>query len=169
MSISKLVFLPEQFQGGWGDLTEHDQKKVLRIRELHGSNREWPKFFRPYVQTGDSRLGLLGSYEPIGWEYRQLSNYDIKKGDALRHRGIYDHNQAKIDPQLPLYASGHFIFFHDGTGIAYVFTGSGDKPSHSWFEFGCDHKMEHTTKLGNCYNRYTCSKCGYVDDVDSSD
>jgi hypothetical protein len=157
MSIKKLVSLPDQ------------SPNAVHIRKLHGGDREWPKNFRPYIQTDNSRLGLLSSYGPIGWEYRQLSNYDTEKGEELRRRGVYDHRQAKVDPSLPLYFHGHLIFFHDGTGIAYGFTGSEDKPDHSWFEFGCNHKMEHTTRLGNCYNRYTCSKCGYVDDVDSSD
>ena len=33
---------------------------------------------------------------------------------------------------------------------------------------GCKHNIE-TTNLGRCYNRYTCTKCGYSYSVDSSD
>jgi hypothetical protein len=33
---------------------------------------------------------------------------------------------------------------------------------------GCKHEM-HTTKLGNCYYKYTCSLCGFNYSVDSGD
>ena len=36
------------------------------------------------------------------------------------------------------------------------------------FEIGCTHDM-HTTQLGNCYYRYTCSKCDYSYSIDSGD
>ena len=32
-----------------------------------------------------------------------------------------------------------------------------------------EHKMEHTRRLGRCFNRYTCTRCGGINDVDSSD
>lgn len=32
----------------------------------------------------------------------------------------------------------------------------------------CVHEWTFTKNLGNCYNRYTCSRCGKVWDVDSS-
>ena len=31
------------------------------------------------------------------------------------------------------------------------------------------HEWKHTENLGRCYNRYTCTKCGKINDVDSSD
>lgn len=33
----------------------------------------------------------------------------------------------------------------------------------------CIHEMKQTEKLGRCYNRYTCQKCGMTEDIDSSD
>jgi hypothetical protein len=43
------------------------------------------------------------------------------------------------------------------------------RPSVRYFTWrACDHKFQQKT-LGNCYNRYTCEKCGRYYDVDSSD
>lgn len=41
-----------------------------------------------------------------------------------------------------------------------------DKPL--FFKIGCDHDYK-STKLGNCWHRYTCSKCGHSYEIDSSD
>lgn len=32
-----------------------------------------------------------------------------------------------------------------------------------------DHNWVHVANLGRCYNRYKCTKCGAIDDVDSGD
>lgn len=36
------------------------------------------------------------------------------------------------------------------------------------FRFGCEHVMD-SKNVGNCLNRYTCTKCGFSEVVDSSD
>jgi len=36
------------------------------------------------------------------------------------------------------------------------------------FQVGCTHDMN-TTQLGNCYYKYTCSKCDYSYSIDSGD
>ena len=32
----------------------------------------------------------------------------------------------------------------------------------------CDHEIKHTRNLGNCYNEYQCTKCGWTYNIDSS-
>ncbi|KVN30738.1 hypothetical protein WJ63_08140 [Burkholderia pyrrocinia] len=36
------------------------------------------------------------------------------------------------------------------------------------FQFGCDHDMSNET-IGNCLHRYTCTKCGFSEVIDTSD
>ena len=36
-------------------------------------------------------------------------------------------------------------------------------------EKGCQHEFTTKIKLGNCYYRYVCAKCGTVHDIDSGD
>lgn len=136
-----------------------DREKVDAIEKWAGDSYGAPKEARLHV---GERFGMLGHYSPSGWQWKQL--------------------QKPTDPkawwpfgQEVTYVSGHFIYFHNETGLAYLyvvrkkdgkqFTDS----AYEWWDIGCDHEDEHVANLGNCYNRYKCKKCGYTHDVDSSD
>ena len=131
-------------------LVEADEELYNRIKKLHGLDNTIPAGMR---KADPYNLGLLGSYTPIALEYRQFFK-------PREENSFWPFGDAPC-------AYGTLSFFHDGTGVAYFWLGT--QRNHEWWEFGCNHKMEHTANLGNCYNRYTCTKCGYVDDVDSSD
>ncbi len=38
-----------------------------------------------------------------------------------------------------------------------------------FYQFGCEHENMERTNVGNCLNRYYCKKCGYEEEIDSSD
>lgn len=74
-----------------------------------------------------------------------------------------------------------FFVFYDGTGVAfshdywtayYETKGretEGRAAPMQWYRFArCEHTIERT-KLGNCYYRHTCTKCGFSEEVDTSD
>lgn len=182
MTICKFTSLPEKPFRDFTDKTKYDRETVEKLRELHGGDREFPKFFRPFTEDemlckGYTRFGLLGHYSPIGMEWRQISTNHNSK---IKHysTGV----DYRLDKKLPHTFSGHFFFFHNQTGIAYGFLGSGEKnrivcpddverefPSNWWFHFGCDHAGATEKNLRMCLHEYTCGKCGYVWTVDSSD
>ncbi|WP_175878854.1 hypothetical protein [Burkholderia sp. BCC0097] len=58
------------------------------------------------------------------------------------------------------------FFMHDQ--ISYALIGDYWGGTVKVFRFGCNHAMERKN-VGNCMNRYTCTKCGFSETVDSSD
>lgn len=86
---------------------------------------------------------LLRSYCSIADEFRQPMREKDNKINSLR-----------------------ILWYADGTWLAIGYTREGVK-----FYKGaiCVHEMKCDKKLGNCWYRYTCSKCGYQDEIDSSD
>jgi DnaJ-class molecular chaperone len=62
------------------------------------------------------------------------------------------------------FANGQYQMMHCGqcNGYGYVTKGSVD-------ETCVPHQMKWEAKLGRCYNRYKCEKCGKVHNIDSSD
>jgi hypothetical protein len=133
-------------------VTMTNEEDEAKIRKWAGESNVPPPNLRP-AEDMNQGLSRFGSYSPEGMEYRQL----FRPKDPNTYWPFGD---------APC-AYGHYIFFHDRTGCAYLWCGS--KIGHAWYEFGCDHKMVRTKNLGNCYNRYECSICGYTEDVDSSD
>lgn len=65
------------------------------------------------------------------------------------------------------YLSIRLFFFHDGNGLG-MSNVHGVRVRYFRFTL-CDHKDSEVVKLGNCHHKYTCRKCGYVNEVDSSD
>ncbi|AOK61957.1 hypothetical protein WM29_22765 [Burkholderia ubonensis] len=58
------------------------------------------------------------------------------------------------------------FFMHDQ--ISYALIGDYWDGTVKVFRFGCEHAMKSET-VGNCLHRYTCTKCGFSEVVDSSD
>lgn len=58
------------------------------------------------------------------------------------------------------------FFMHDQIGYALI--GDYHAGTVKVFRFGCEHAMKSET-VGNCLHRYTCTKCGFSEVVDSSD
>lgn len=82
-----------------------------------------------------------------------------------------DHVECPVCKGFGQYRYGTIVF---GDGSVQMMwcgqcCGHGHVKKGSTDETCVPHKMVHVSKLGNCYNRYKCEKCGRVDDIDSSD
>lgn len=62
----------------------------------------------------------------------------------------------------------HLQWYHNGKGDA-IYLDYWAKRVRFFLFAECEHTMRHTANLGRCYNEYTCTKCGYVETIDSSD
>lgn len=146
----------------------------------------FPKDVHPAVQDIVNRLWANTPDDnrfwlpPVGW--RRVDDADFCLSKFFGERPAYTVDLNSVQDRSPetveRFHSPHGHWFHgtydhywDGTGthIAPVYVSKDGKYHVEFYRFGCDHKYEHTAKLGNCYNRYTCSVCGQVKDVDSSD
>jgi hypothetical protein len=90
----------------------------------------------------------------------------------------YWHMRSMYSPELEVYLQAKMpgskyvsgltlIIFHEKAFLfEYIGTCSEEVKV---YRVGCVHKMEHIARLGNCWNQYKCSKCGLVEQVDSSD
>jgi len=78
----------------------------------------------------------------------------------------HQYKQVVLDPDKGQEGVRCFVFI-DGGGFALA--GEYWEKRLRIFRFGCDHEMEFQEQLGRCYRRYRCKKCGYTQDIDSSD
>ncbi|KVO65029.1 hypothetical protein WJ95_20280 [Burkholderia ubonensis] len=62
--------------------------------------------------------------------------------------------------------NARLFFMHDRVSFAMIGDHSGG--TVKVFQFGCKHVME-SKNVSNCLHRYTCTKCGFSEVVDSSD
>ena len=145
MSFSKPVQLDEK------------DPLAIHLRELHGTSNQPPKFIRRATLSRESGgLGQLGSYSIIASEYRQLYRPD--------DNSYWPFGNAPC-------AYGHYFFFYNETGIAYLWTGSDSnnpESGYAWWLVGCQHEGAAHKSTGNCQHQYTCKSCGFIWDVDSS-
>lgn len=65
------------------------------------------------------------------------------------------------------YLSVRLFYFHDGSGVG-ISSVYGQKIRYFRF-FVCDHKDSELLESRMCYRKTRCRKCGYVNEVDSSD
>ena len=112
------------------------------------------------------------NYAPVGFhevtekEFAQ-SGFFTYPFEANEYRQLlYDQNGKPLTKDTPILSIR--LFFHSdnqGFGMSTDYWAGKVR----YFRFGCEHEYEHTKKLGNCYNQYTCKVCGHVNAVDSSD
>jgi hypothetical protein len=118
------------------------------IEITYGTVKGLPANFREVDEAEFVKNAMRRIYTPQRIEYRQFH--------ALRK----DHPELPGDLQLHWY--------HNGKGDAtYLDYWAGKVRFFLFAE--CEHEMKHTRNLGRCFNEYTCSKCGYVEQIDSGD
>lgn len=122
------------------------------------SNYKTPEFVKKF-----------GGYNDFPPSYREI---DMKEFGRVMNHYNYDFSEHRqmIDETLNPYAISATLFhFWNGIGVGVTQEGI-------LFAFGCDHTMESTPwdseTMGpryNCLNAFKCSKCGFVQVLDSSD
>lgn len=118
---------------------------------------------------------------PVGWhevEQKEVVEYCFRyvPGMMEYRQMLARDEQGKFDLNKP-YVSGQLFWFVDGTGYAVV--DNFRERRLQYFRFGCAHEWRslsqaecHERKIyhaGKCYHVSECTKCRYIDAVDSSD
>ena len=118
----------------------------------HGAPHEAPPNWREVSEAEFVEKAMRRIYSPDKIEYR---SFPIKT--------------TRPDGTERTYSQGiHCFWYYNGRGDAIGFDYWGKRVRFFLFA-ECEHQMVHTKNLGRCYNEYTCSKCGYVENIDSSD
>ena len=106
-----------------------------------------PPNFREVDEAEFVKCAMRRIYTPERVEYRQF------------------HVLRKENPDLP--PDLQLSWYHNGKGDAIYLDYWAEKVRYFLFA-ECEHEMGNRVNLGTCYNQYTCSKCGYVEKIDSS-
>ncbi len=127
-------------------------------REAHhaktGQYNEFPPNWREVDEKEYVQKGMRRVYSPRMVEFRQVVMRGLPDDRNPEGRDYY-HNL-------------NLEWFHDGNGSAYTFDYWAGKMRYFFFAT-CEHTMAHVSRDGNCLNTYRCTKCGYTNQVDSSD
>jgi len=122
----------------------------MSIEMVYG-NHELPPNFREVDEQEFVNNAMRRIYNPQRMEYRQVKLTQTAYGST-----------REVTTGLTLQ------WYHNGRGDAILLDWH-EKRARFFLFAECEHEMRHVTKLGRCFNRYACSKCGYTEDVDSSD
>lgn len=95
---------------------------------------------------------------------------------ATEHRQLWSDVEGN---RLPRMISGTLHLFSDETGFMIEQHYDKGRYELKYYRFGCKHalkeisiaeaKRRNILHYGNCYHVYECTKCGYVQGVDTSD
>ena len=128
-------------------LVSLDKDSLAAYEKKFGRWNQLPPNFKPITEV-EFAASKFFIYAPRAIEYRQLSPpVNTPSGKVY---------------ELRLYT------YYDDTGLAIAVAIASRRVAYFSFAV-CEHDMRHTKKLDNCLNRYTCAKCGYANDIDSSD
>ena len=124
----------------------------------------------------EKALKEFGNYNSLPKPYKILDQRDFYY--QQNHLTVYEteHRQI-IDEQFGKQCRNTIIYWGFDNGLAIVFPNDWKivddhaeyKDLPTFLLIGCDHDYKQSANLGNCYNRYECTKCGFTKDVDSSD
>lgn len=118
--------------------------------EMEYGNHTLPANFREVSEQEFVVNAMRRVYSPQRMEYRQVKLTQTAYGST-----------REVTTGLTCY------WYHNGKGDA-ILLDYHEKRARFFLFAECEHEMKHAAKLGNCYNRYTCNKCGYTEDIDSS-
>ena len=123
----------------------------------------------PDIEERMKREEKFGKFNDFPPNMTEISAADF--GQKMTHY-TFDHSEYRQmwdDVYTAPAISAMLFFFWDDTGVLITRDGK-------MYSFGCDHSMEAMAwdreTMGpqyNCTNAYKCSKCGFVQVLDSSD
>lgn len=97
------------------------------------------------------------------WHFRSIW-FDFKAEAWLGHQKMPDDAWGTA----MLFYVGHGQHIDGGFAVVKVYSPSASQRIEYYTWGACQHEFKDKT-IGNCLNRYTCTKCGKAYDVDSSD
>jgi hypothetical protein len=112
---------------------------------------------------GEEKIGRYNYFPP---NMEEISMEDYFRLGRSYSPIAHEFRQPCWEKEITDVSSMHIDWFGDGTWLAVAYCRGGIR-----FYRGaiCKHEMKCDKKLGNCWYHYTCSKCGYEDEIDSSD
>lgn len=102
---------------------------------------------------------------PPGW--RKMTDAEFAKSHLLAEKPVSVETRQMVDDKHPKMVEAKLFFLYDNQG--YAIGVDYWKGKVQFYHFGCDHEWGPRRNIGNCLNDYTCTKCGQVNRVDSSD
>lgn len=127
-------------------MKEPNYVKLVKDEKTVGGYNDLPPNIRE-ISEKEFAQSMFFSYSPIHIDHRQVT-----RGAEKFVKGLF---------QIQIY------WFHNGSYVALHNDFWGGKIRFFVGEI-CQHEVE-GVNVGNCLNRYTCTKCGYEYTVDSSD
>lgn len=122
----------------------------MSIKMVYG-NHGPPPNFREVDEQEFINSAMRRVYTPQRMEYRQVKLMQTAYGST-----------REVSSGLQLY------WYHNGRGDAILLDWH-EKRTRYFLFAECEHEMKHSRNLGRCFNEYKCSKCGYTEQVDTSD
>ena len=125
------------------------------------------KLNQTYVQKGEVEfpyLSFLGGHNDIPEPYKVIS-YKEYFQDEPTYKSKYRDTRQIFNDNGKMVKGISIEFKHN---YAYGVMKDYESNTIKFLKFGCTHDMEET-KLGNCWYRHTCKKCGISYEIDSSD
>jgi hypothetical protein len=114
---------------------------------------------------GDDYKKVIGDYNDYPPNMKEITLKEFVQGKFFIYDGIKEFRQPHKDSQYQ--GSIRIFWFYDKTGI--ILKENFWEGTIQYFECAvCEHQYTEKS-IGNCLHEYTCIKCGFKHEVDSSD
>lgn len=123
----------------------------------------------PEIEQRMKREDKFGKYNDFPPNFREISIVEFGQKLTNYTFDYSEYRQMWEDVYTKPAVSAMLFFFWDDTGLAITREGE-------TYAFGCNHLMENVAwdreTMGpqyNCMHAYKCTKCGFIQTIDSSD
>lgn len=110
---------------------------------------------------------VFGGYNDYPPNWKQVTEKEFSHSMFFFYEPtIRDHRQMMTDSRSSM-LDATLYFFHDGSGVAM----SADHKNEevNYYTFGVNEHDFEERNIGRCLTEKKCKRCGYVEEVDSSD
>lgn len=101
-------------------------------------------------------------YGELPPNFKEITDEEFSKSIFFTYSSVREDWQRVGDTTYKIF------WFHNGRCFAISENWKDSKKLRYWEGCLCEHEFERTN-LGRCFNRYDCKKCGYSEEIDSSD